>query len=127
MMNARRRVIEKLNKEFGKAIGGQIPISQPIRSHRRKYKSQGGLSWYFLSNLPSTDQNNKNIYYSDDEWRVDSNACNVGSVYTMTQLLSNQNWVLVKNLSDRGALDIYFADDVSGELCKDNIVYPTGS
>ena len=70
-MTTKEKIIKRLNDGFGFSI----PLDARWKTHERKYRDEGGMSWYF---------SDTRVYPSQ----------NVGSADTVTECLSYDRWVI---------------------------------
>lgn len=108
MSTPRERVIKRLNRDFPKLVGCEIPIDQPIKSHQTMFADSGGYRWYFVYNSKAKD--------SVSQGRINA----FGSTLTMTELLKgNKEWVVIRE--DHNCYDIQLREWHENELHRDSI------
>ena len=108
MSTPRERIIKRLNRDFPKLIGCEIPLNQPIKSHQTAFADSGGYRWYFVYNDSAGD--------SISQGRINA----FGSTLTMTELLKgNKDWVVIRE--DFNCYDIQLKEFYENELHLDSI------
>lgn len=108
MSTPRERIIKRLNRDFSKLVGCEIPNDQPIKSHQTMFADSGGYRWYFVYNRAANN--------SISQGRINA----FGSTLTMTELLKgNKEWVVIKE--DHGCYDIQLREAYENELSHSSI------